>query len=204
MLVIGLTGSIGMGKSTVAAAFRKNGFAVFDADAAVHDLYDGAIANDIEIAFPGTVVDGKVDRARLSAALLSNPDKFERLEAIVHPRVRAMERAFLDETAARGAIAAVLEIPLLFESDAAHMCDVVVVVSAKPDIQRARVLERPGMTEEKLTRIISRQMSDAEKRKHADFVVETSGAVENCHAQISQIIAKLQGRTGTAYTRFWR
>lgn len=203
MLLAGLTGSIGMGKSTAAAAFRAHGYAVFDADAAVHDLYDGAISKEVERAFPGTVTGDKVNRAKLSAALIANPEKFANLEAIVHPRVRAMERDFLRAQAERGAALAVLEIPLLFESDAAKLCDAVVVVSAEAAIQRARVLQRPGMTEEKFAHILSRQTADAEKRKRADFVVDSSGPVENCHAQIGQIIAKLKNRDATAYARFW-
>ena len=204
MLIVGLTGSIGMGKSTAAARFKANGIAVFDADAKVHDLYDGPLCPEIEAAFPGATAAGKVDRAKLSAALLKAPEKFKALEAIVHPKVRAAEQAFLREQASKGAKIAVLEVPLLFEAGGYETVDVVIVVSASAATQRARVLARPGMTTEKLDRLLKRQLPDAEKRNRADFVVDTDGPVSACDAQIDAIIAALQHRVGTAFERHWR
>lgn len=204
MLIVGLTGSIGMGKSTAAARFGELGIAVFDADAKVHDLYEGPMVPAIEAAFPGTTGAGKVDRARLSAALLAAPGKFKDLEAIVHPQIRAAERTFLREQAAKGAAMAVLEIPLLFEAGGFEHVDVVVVVSAPADVQRARVLARPGMSAEKLERLLRRQMADEEKRRRADFVVDTGGTVAACRAQVDDIIRQLRTRSGTAFAQYWR
>ena len=203
MLIVGLTGSIGMGKSTAAAQFRARGVPVFDADAAVHALYDGPLADAIEAAFPGTVTAGKVDRAKLSAALIAAPHRFKDLEAIVHPRVRALQKTFLAGQAGRGETLAVLEIPLLFEGVAAASVDVTVVVSAERNTQRSRVLARPGMTAQKLDALLSRQLDDAEKRRRADFVVDTSGSVESCNAQIDAILLKLAARQGSAFARCW-
>jgi dephospho-CoA kinase len=203
MLVIGLTGSIGMGKSTAAARFRELGIGVFDADADVHRLYEGPLAAEIEAAFPGSTGNGKVDRARLSAQLMKAPERMKVLEAIVHPRVRANEQAFLAAEQARGARMAVLEIPLLFESGADKSVDAVVVVSAPPELQRERVLARPGMTRDKLDALLSRQMPDEKKRAAAHFVVDTSGSIEASQAQIDAIVETLRTRTGTAYARFW-
>jgi dephospho-CoA kinase len=204
MLIVGLTGSIGMGKSTAAARFLERGIAVFDADAEVHRLYAGPIAADIERAFPGATVDGKVDRAKLSALLLGKSEKFKELERIVHPRIRASERRFIQEEHAKGAPIAVLEVPLLFEAGGYRAVDVIVVVSTDDETQRARVLSRPGMSETKFATIRSRQLSEPEKRARADFVVETGGTVESCHSQIDAIIAKLKDRDGKAYDRHWR
>jgi dephospho-CoA kinase len=204
MLIVGLTGSIGMGKSTAAARFLERGIAVFDADAEVHRLYAGPIAAEIEQAFPGATTDGKVDRSKLSALLLGKPEKFKELERLVHPRIRAGERRFIQAEHAKGAPIAVLEVPLLFEAGGYRAVDVIVVVSADDEIQRSRVLSRPGMSETKFTTIRSRQLSEAEKRARADFIVETGGTVENCHSQIDAVIAKLTGRDGDAYDRYWR
>ena len=204
MLIVGLTGSIGMGKSTAAARFLERGIAVFDADAEVHRLYAGPIAAEIEQAFPGATTDGKVDRSKLSALLLGKPEKFKELERLVHPRIRAGERRFIQAEHAKGAPIAVLEVPLLFEAGGYRTVDVIVVVSTDDEIQRSRVLSRPGMSETKFTTIRSRQLSEAEKRARADFVVETGGTVENCHSQIDALIAKLKGRDGDAYDRYWR
>ncbi|MGD9827823.1 MAG: dephospho-CoA kinase [Hyphomicrobiaceae bacterium] len=205
MLIIGLTGSIGMGKSTAAARFRSHGIAVFDADAAVHRLYAGKAVPLIEAAFPGTTnsVSKTVDRPLLAAALIADPSGFKRLEAIVHPLVQAEQREFLQEQAAAGADMAVLEIPLLLETGGEARVDIVVVVSAPPDVQRQRVLARPGITEERLQSLLARQMPDAEKRAKAHFVVDTSGTIEASQAQIDTIIAKLRGRPGTALERHW-
>jgi dephospho-CoA kinase len=204
MLVIGLTGSIGMGKSTAAARFRERGIHVFDADAEVHRLYDGPLAAAIDGAFPGSVVGGRVDRTALSRQLIAAPWRLKELEAIVHPEVRAAERLFLHDEHTRGATAAVLEIPLLFETHAEANVDVTIVVTASADVQRTRVLERSGMTQAKLETMLARQLPDDEKRKRADFVVETSGSVENCASQIDRIITKITNRRGTAYERHWR
>jgi dephospho-CoA kinase len=203
MLIVGLTGSIGMGKSTSAARFRALGIGVFDADAKVHDLYDRALSGDIEAAFPGTTKHGRVDRDKLSAALLASPHKLSTLEAIVHPRVREAEGEFLQQESARGAKMAVLEIPLLFETNAEKLVDVVVVVSAPEAIQKARVLARSGMSDAKLIKLLQRQMPDEEKRKRADFVVDTGGPVEACETQVDAIVTALTGRQGDAFQRHW-
>ena len=205
MLIIGLTGSIGMGKSTAAKRFATLGLGVCDADAEVHKLYsDGGLAvGPIEAAFPGSTGVSGVDRQKLGAALLRDPTGFKRLEAIVHPLVHAAEREFLRAQAARGAAMAVLEIPLLLEGGGDSRVDVVVVVSAPADIQRRRVLERPGMTSEKLDQILSRQMPDAAKRAKADFVVDTGQTIPETEAQIDKIVAGLTGRTGKAYAQHW-
>jgi dephospho-CoA kinase len=203
MLVVGLTGSIGMGKSAVAARLRALGIGVCDADAEVHKLYEGTAVPAIEAAFPGTTAAGKVDRQKLAAALLAAPDKFKRLEAIVHPLVLEAERAFLRAEAARGAGMAVLEVPLLLETGGAARVDVVVVVSAPADVQRERVLRRPGMVLEKLEQMLARQLSDADKRGQADFVVDTGGTFAETYAQVDKLVESLRGRQGTAFAKFW-
>jgi len=203
MLVIGLTGSIGMGKSTVAARLRALGIAVCDADAEVHRLYEGAAVAPIEAAFPGTTAGGKVDRQKLAAALLERPDQFKRLEAIVHPLVLAAEREFLRAEAARGAGMAVLEVPLLLETGGDARVDVVIVCSVPAEAQRARVLGRPGMTLEKLEQMLARQMSDADKRARADFIVDTGGTHAETEMQVDRIVESLKGRQGTAFAEFW-
>ena len=203
MLVVGLTGSIGMGKSTVAARLRSLGIGVCDADAEVHSLYEGAAVPSIEAAFPGTTGNGKVDRQKLAAVLLANPAGFKRLEAIVHPMVFEAERAFLRAEAARGAPLAVVEIPLLLEGGGERRVDCVIVCSAPAEAQRRRVMQRPGMTPEKLEQMLARQMSDADKRARADFVVDTGGTFAETDAQVDRIIESLQGRHGTAYEKYW-
>ena len=180
MFILGLTGSLGMGKSTTARFFAEEGVPVHDADAVVHRLYEGEAAAAIEAAFPGTTAGGKVDRTRLAARVLGDGAALARLEAIVHPLVQAAER---------GEKVAVLDIPLLFESGADRRVDAVVVVSAPPDVQRARVLERPGMTVDKLEAILARQMPDSEKRARADFVVDTSQGFDAARAQVRAILA---------------
>lgn len=203
MLIIGLTGSIGMGKSTAARRFLNRGIPVCDADAEVHRLYETTAVEPIEAAFPGTTADGKVDRAKLAAALVADPSGFKRLEAIVHPLVVAAERTFLHEAKRNGAAMAVLEIPLLMETGGDRRVDVTVVVSAPAEMQVARVMSRPGMTPEKLDSILSRQIPDAEKRRRADFVVDTSGTFAASEAQVDRIIDDLQGRTGSAFAAHW-
>jgi dephospho-CoA kinase len=194
--VLGLTGSIGMGKTATAAIFRRLGVPVYDADAAVHRLYAGAAAPLIEAAFPGTVFEGAVDRAKLGAAALGRPEQIERLEAIIHPLVRAEEEAFLRQARASGAPLAVLDIPLLLETGWAARCDAVLVVTAPADIQRKRVLARPGMTESKLDAILANQLPDAEKRGQAHFIVDTSRDRPSAESQVRSILASLAGRPG--------
>ena len=203
MLVVGLTGSMGMGKSTAAARLRALGIAVFDADAEVHRLYEGPASAAIEAAFPGTTENGRVDRQKLAAALGSDPAHFKRLEHIVHPLVQAAEKAFLRARAGAGDALAVLEIPLLYETGAEASMDAVIVVSASAEVQRERLLARPGMTAEKLKNLLARQKPDAEKRRCADFVVDTNGTVTETETQIDAIITALRSRKGSAYERFW-
>jgi dephospho-CoA kinase len=191
MFVLGLTGSLGMGKSTTAKIFAEEGIPVHDADATVHRLYEGEAAATIEAAFPGTTVDGRVDRRKLAKCALDDPVAMRRLEAIVHPMVRAAEERFLAEADQNHASVVVLDIPLLFETDGDRRCDAVVVVSAPADVQRARILERPDMTEEKFAAILSRQMPDAEKRRRADFVVDTSKGFDQARAQVRDILARV-------------
>jgi len=197
MVILGLTGSIGMGKSTTAGFFAEAGAPVHDADAAVHRLYAGAAAAAIEAAFPGTVAGGKVDRARLGEQVIDDPAALKRLEAIVHPLVRRDEERFLQAAEDAGATIAVLNIPLLFETGSETRCDAVVVVSAPPEMQRARVMTRPGMTEEKFASLLGKQVPDAEKRRRADFVVDTSKDLDSTRAQVRAILqaaAKLPKR----------
>jgi dephospho-CoA kinase len=203
MLIVGLTGSVGMGKSTVAAHFRDRGIPVCDADALVHELYEGAAVAPVEAAFPGTTSAGRIDRERLSAALLRDPSGFKRLEAIVHPLVVEAERQCLRTAHISGAHLAVVEVPLLFETGGVARCDVTIVVSAPLEVQRERVLARPGMTEAKLAAILARQMPDAEKRRRATFVVDTGVPLAETLAQVDRIIDELQGRSGVAYAAHW-
>lgn len=205
MLIIGLTGSIGMGKSTVANRFRALGVPVCDADAEVHKLYaaGGAAVAPIEAAFPGTTGATGVDRQKLGANLLADPSGFKRLEAIVHPLVFQAERAFLHDSQRAGATIAVLEIPLLFETGGDARVDVTVVVSAPAAVQRQRVLERPGMTAEKLDQILSRQWPDERKRAKADFIVDTGTTIPQTEQQIDMLVERLANRRGTALERHW-
>ena len=199
MLVVGLTGSIGMGKSTAAARFRARGIGVFDADAEVHRLYAGPLADEIEKAFPGSCTGGAVDRTKLSEQLIAAPHRFKELEAIVHPRVHEAERHFLQAENAHGA-----EVPLFLEVGRDAHVDAIVVVTASAEVQRQRVLARAGMTEAKFEAVVARQLPEAEKRARADFVVDTSGSVESCNSQIDIIITRLLPLSATAYEQFWR
>ena len=194
MIILGLTGSIGMGKTTAANMFADAGVPVYSADDAVHRLYAGRAAPLIEAAFPGTVSNGTVDRAKLSASVLGKPEALKRLESIIHPLVHEEEAGFLTQARADGADIALLDIPLLFETGGESRVDKVAVVSAPADIQRERVLARPGMTDEKFAAILARQMPDAEKRARADFIIDSSGDFEETRAQIKAIIAKLRGK----------
>jgi dephospho-CoA kinase len=203
MLIVGLSGSIGMGKSAIAARFRARGIAVFDADAEVHRLYEGEAAQLIALAFPGTVTAGRVDRGRLADVLAADPEAFLRLEKIVHPLVTKAERDFLRAEARRGATIAVLEIPLLFETGLEAKVDAVVVASASAETQRERVLARPGMSAARLEILLNRQMPGAEKEARADFIVDTNGSLAESERQVDAIIDALRERTGDAYERHW-
>jgi len=194
MLKIGLTGSIGMGKSTTAKLFAEAGVPVNDSDAVVHDLYAGEAAPLVDAAFPGTMKNGAVDRQELGRQLAQSPDGFKRLEQIVHPLVRKRESEFLERQKESGAEMVVLDIPLLFETGAEQRVDTIVVVSADPQIQRERVLARPNMTEEKFNMILSRQTPDAEKRRRADYIVDSGHSIETARSQVANIIADLKKR----------
>lgn len=191
MRILGLTGSIGMGKSTTAKLFAEAGVPVYDADAAVHQLYEGEAAPAIEAAFPGTTAGGKVDRSKLSARVVHDPAAIKQLEQIVHPMLGASRQKFFADAEAAGAPVVVLDIPLLFETGGEKRVDAVVVVSTSPEIQRKRVLARGTMDEAKLDAIIAKQTPDAEKRKRADFVVDTSHGLEPVRAQIRHILAEV-------------
>jgi len=191
MLVLGLTGSVAMGKSTTARFFAEEGVPVHDADTVVHSLYEGDAVPIIEAAFPGTTAGGKVDRVKLGSRVMGDLAALRRLEAIVHPMVQNAEQRFLAEAEAKGAPVAVLDIPLLFETGGDRRVDAVVVATAPPEVQRARVLERPGMTEQRLEAMLARQMPDSEKRLRADFVVDTSRGFDDARAQVQAILQRL-------------
>ncbi len=188
MRVLGLTGSIGMGKSTTAKLFAEAGVPVYDADATVHKIYQGEAAPAIEAAFPGTTVDGKVDRARLSAKVVHDPAAIRQLEQIVHPMLKAYHQKFLDDAERTGAPVAVVDVPLLFETGSEKRVDAVVVVTTSPENQRTRILARGTMTKEALDALLARQMPDEEKRKRADFVVDTSHGLDPVRARIRDIL----------------
>jgi dephospho-CoA kinase len=202
MIVAGLTGSIGMGKSTVAAYLRDQGIPVLDADKIVHDLYAGEAAPLIEVVFPGTTRDGVVDRAALATKVLASPNELKKLEAIIHPLVRAAEWGFLLNEHDKGSDLAVLEIPLLFETAPNALFDAVIVVSASPGVQRARLMARPGMTDEKLDALIARQLPDADKRAKADFVVDTGAPLEDTYRQIDAVLREILKRPPLAHQRW--
>ncbi len=191
MFVLGLTGSIGIGKSTTAKLFMEAGVPVYDADATVHALYESEAVAAIEKAFPGTGLSGKVDRQKLSVFVVNDPAAMKKLEAIVHPMLRAHECAFLTEAEAAKAPVAVLDIPLLFETGGGSRVDAVAVVTTTPDIQRERILARPNMTPDKLAAVLARQMPDAEKRRRADFIVDTSHGLDPVRQRIGEILAKV-------------
>jgi dephospho-CoA kinase len=202
MIVAGLTGSIAMGKSTVSAMFGELGVPTFDADHAVRDFYAGEGAKTVETAFPGVTVLGEVDRERLGARVLGDAEALERLEGLVHPAVAEARAQFLKRAAAAGRRLVIVDVPLLFETGGEATVDLVIVVSAPESIQRARALRREGMTASKLAAILSRQTSDAEKRRRAHFVIDTSGSLELTRAVVAQftrsIAALAGGRTGHA------
>jgi len=188
MIILGLTGSIGMGKSTTAKLFAEAGVPVYDADAAVHKLYEGEAAAAIEAAFPGTTMKGKVDRARLSTHVVHDPAAMKRLEGIVHPMLGASRQRFLEEAEQSGARVAVVDVPLLYETGGEKRVDAVVVVTTTPEIQRERILGRENMSDEKLKAILARQLPDVEKRNRADFIVDTSHGLDPVRAQIRDIL----------------
>jgi dephospho-CoA kinase len=190
MIILGLTGSIGMGKSTTAKLFAEAGVPVYDADAMVHRLYEGEAVPAIEAAFPGTTVDGKIDRNRLSAQVVHDSSAMRRLEQIVHPMLGASRQKFLDDAEQSGAPVAVVDVPLLFETGGEKRVDAVVVVTTTPEIQRQRILARDNMTGEKLDAVLARQMPDAEKRQRADFVVDTSHGLDPVRARIRDILVE--------------
>lgn len=197
MLILGLTGSIGMGKSATGAMFAAAGLPVYEADLAVHDLYRSEAVAPVEAAFPGVTVDGRIDRDRLAKLVLGDPPALRRLEQIVHPLVRARQRAFLSNAAKHGERIVVLDIPLLLETGGDARVDIVVVVSAAAETQRARVLARPGMTPEKLDAILAKQMPDAEKRRRAHFIVDSGHGFDSARAQVHGIlraVAMIPGR----------
>jgi dephospho-CoA kinase len=190
MIVLGLTGSIGMGKSTTAKLFAEAGVPVYDADAAVHALYEGEAAPAIEVAFPGTTTNGKVNRNKLSERVVHDPEAMRRLEEIVHPMLGASRQKFLQDAERSGASVAVIDVPLLFETGGEKRVDAVVVVTTTPEIQRERILARPNMTSEKLDAILVRQMPDSEKRKRAHFIVDTSHGLEPVRLRIRDILSE--------------
>lgn len=192
MIVLGLTGSAAMGKSATAKMFAEEGVPVFDADSVVHRLYDGAAVATVESTFPGVVVNGRIDRERLAARVFNDPAALKQLETIVHPLVRAEQDRFRREAEANGAPIAVLDIPLLFETGGDERADAVVVVSAPADVQRARLLERPGMTVEKIEAMLARQMPDAEKRRRADFVIDSSRGFDAARAEVRRILEQIR------------
>ena len=191
MKILGLTGSIGMGKSTTAKLFAEAGVPVYDADATVHRVYQGEAAPAIEAAFPGTTSDGKVDRARLSAKVVHDSAAIQRLEQIVHPMLRSYHQKFLEDAEQAGASVVVMDVPLLFETGGEKRVDAVVVVTTAPEVQRERILARGTMTAETLDAILARQTPDAEKRRRADFVVDTSHGLDPVRARIRDILAEV-------------
>jgi dephospho-CoA kinase len=191
MIILGLTGSIGMGKSTTAKMFAEEGVPVHDADATVHALYSGKAAPLIEKAFPGTVKNGTVDRAELGKLVVGDNEAMKKLEAIVHPLVREAEIAFLDKARAENSPLAILDIPLLFETGGERRVDYVVVVTAPEEVQRERVMARSGMTEERFEGLLAKQMPDAEKRQRADFLIDTSLGLEAARAKVRDIVGVL-------------
>lgn len=191
MIILGLTGSIGMGKSTTAKLFAEAGVPVYDADATVHQLYEGEAAPAIEAAFPGTTADGKVDRQKLSARVVHDPAAMKQLEQIVHPMLGASRQKFFEEAEKAGAPVTVVDVPLLYETGGEKRVDAVVVVTTSPENQRARIMARGTMTSEVLDSILARQLPDAEKRKRADFVVDTSDGLDPVRVQIRDILQQV-------------
>ncbi len=197
MIILGLTGSIGMGKSEAARAFRRLEVPVFDSDHGVHELLagGGAAAQAVEEAFPGVTMDGVVDRAELGRRVFGDAEALRKLEAILHPAVRAAQLEFLADCRERGEALVVLDVPLLYEAGGHAACDYVLVVSAPEEVQSARVMEREGMTEERLAAIMAEQMPDEEKRRRADFVISTNQPLEDSFREISDLVGKLRQKS---------
>jgi dephospho-CoA kinase len=191
MFVLGLTGSVAMGKSTTARFFADEGVPVHDSDGVVHRLYENEAVPLIEAAFPGTTTGGKVDRVKLGSRVMGDLAALHQLEAIVHPLVWDAERRFMAEAEAKGAPVVLLDIPLLFETGGESRVDAVVVATAPAEVQRARVLERPGMTEQRLQAMLARQLPDSEKRRRADFIVDTSRGFDDAREQVREILRKV-------------
>lgn len=198
MLIIGLSGSIGMGKSTAAKMLRQLGLPLFDADATVHHVMapGGPAVPLVAAAFPGVVKDGRIDRQKLGAAVFNDPPALRRLEGIIHPLVQRLQRRFLREAARRGERMVVLDIPLLFEGNGERRCDVTIVVSAPAFLQRQRVLARPGMTAAKFEGILRQQVPDIEKRRRATYVVPTGLGKAETRAHLRRIVGELRARQG--------
>lgn len=194
--MLGLTGSIGMGKSTTAQMFRELGYPVHDADAEVHRLYGAEAVGPVGALYPDVITNGRIDREKLSVHVVGSPQRLKQLEAIVHPLVRTSEAAFIAAAQAAHHPLVILDIPLLFETGGHKRCDGVVVVTAPADIQRARVLARPGMTAEKFDAILARQTLDAEKRVRADFIVDTGEGLDGARAQVRAIVNVITNQTG--------
>ena len=192
MIVLGLTGSAAMGKSATAKMFADEGVPVFDADAVVHELYNGAAVAPVEAEFPGVAINGRIDREQLAAKVFDNPDALKKLESIVHPLVRAAQDKFRADAEKSGADIAVLDIPLLFETGGEARVDATVVVTAPADIQKSRLLERPGMTAEKIEGMLARQMPDSEKQNRADFVIDTSRGFDAARAEVRSILQQIK------------
>ncbi|MGH1352743.1 MAG: dephospho-CoA kinase [Methyloligellaceae bacterium] len=203
MIILGLTGSIGMGKSTASKRFLSNEIPVLDADKVVHDLYQGDAAQKIEEAFPGTVENGSVNREILAKYLIENPEDFKKLGAIIHPMVRIEEARFIGENLKAGKKIVVLEVPLLLEGNMDDEVDAVIVVHAEDKLRRERVMQRPGMTEEKLNSIIAKQMPEEKKLERADYIVDTSLTIEDTWRQIDEIIAMVEGKEAGA-VNIWK
>ena len=197
MIIAGLTGSIAMGKSTVAGMFADLGVPAFDADDAVRDFYAGAGAKAVEVAFPGVTVEGQVDRERLGSRVLGDAEALQRLEGLVHPAVAQARVRFLERAAAAGRRLAIVDVPLLFETGGEASVDLVIVVSAPASIQRVRAMGRPGMTEAKLEAVLSRQTSDAEKKRRAHFVIDTRGRLELTRAVVAQVMRSTAAMAGS-------
>ncbi len=203
MMIVGLTGSMAMGKTTAAKYLKSRNIPVFDSDGAVHALYEGEAVGAIGGAFPGAIEDGRVNRKRLAEAISGEPEALARLERIVHPLVRCKQRDFILAHADQGTDLVVLDIPLLFESGADQLIDAVIVVSAPEAVQRERLAGRPGLTPARIDDLLSRQMPDVDKRARADFVVDSSGPVADTRAQLDAIIAKLRRQSGSKIA-VWR
>ena len=192
MIVLGLTGSIGMGKSTTAKMFREEGVPVHDSDETVHRLYEGPAAQLVERAFPGTVVNGVVDRKKLAAAVLDKPEALRRLGQIIHPLVRADADAFVERQRKEGRRLVVMDIPLLFETGGTDRVDSILVVTASAEVQRARVMARPGMTEHKFEKILANQVADKDKRRNADYIIDTGQGLDHARAEVRKLIGLIR------------